>query len=170
VEGGAQGVSEREVIHRRDAETSRVSSAMRQLDELTKQIIGAAIEVNRHTGPGLLESVYEGCLCYELNQLGLLFKRQVPLPVSYKDVKLDCGYRMDLVVGDAIVVEIKAVDHLMAIHSAQLLTYLKLSGKQVGLLINFNEAVLKRGLKRLVNHFLDSSSRARRLGVSTVKT
>jgi len=143
---------------------------MRHLDELTKRIIGAAIEVHRHTGPGLLESVYEECLCYELSQLGLAFRRQVPLAVLYKEVKLDCGYRMDLVVEDSIVLEVKAVDRLVPVHSAQLLTYLKLSGKQVGLLLNFNEAVLRRGLKRLVNHFLDQSQQTRRLGVSAVKT
>ena len=120
---------------------------------LTELIIGAAIEVHRHTGPGLMESAYEECLCYELSQRGLRFARQVQLPVLYKGVKLDCGYKMDLVVEDAVVLELKTVDRLLPIHSAQLLTYLKLSGKKIGLLLNFNEPVLSKGIKRLVNHF-----------------
>lgn len=125
---------------------------------LTEKIIGAAIEVHRHTGPGLLESTYEECLCYELSHLGLSFKRQVALPVNYKGIKLDCGYKIDLVVEDTVVLELKTVDQLLPIHTAQLLTYLKLSGTPIGLLINFNEPVLKKGLKRLVNHFNDSST------------
>ncbi len=120
-------------------------------EELTKLIIGSAIEVHRHTGPGLLESAYEECLCYELSQRGLSFKRQVDLPVSYKGIKLDCGYKMDLVVEDKVVLELKAIDQLLPIHSAQLLTYLKLSGIRVGLLLNFHEPVLKKGIKRLLN-------------------
>ena len=124
---------------------------------LTERIIGAAIEVHRHTGPGLMESAYEECLCYELNQLGLNFQRQVALPITYKGIKLDCGYKMDLVVEETVVLELKTVDQLLPIHTAQLLTYLKLSGKPIGLLINFNEPVLKKGLKRLVNQFRESS-------------
>jgi GxxExxY protein len=96
-----------------------------------------------------MESVYEECLCYELSQLGLRFQRQVELPVRYKGIKLKCGFRMDLVVQDSVVLELKTVDELLPVHSAQLLTYLKLSGKKLGLLINFNEPILKRGLKRL---------------------
>ena len=126
------------------------------LNRLTELIIGGAIEVHRNTGPGLLESVYEECLCYELSQLGLSFHRQVELPVAYKGIKLNCGFRMDLVVEDAIVLEWKTVDQLMPIHSAQLLTYLKLSGKKLGLLISFIEPVLTKGLKRLANHFRES--------------
>ena len=126
------------------------------LDRLTEEIIGAAIEVHRHTGPGLMESAYEECLCYELSQLGLHFKRQVPLPLSYKGIKLDCGYKMDLVVEDAVILELKTVDQLLPVHSAQLLTYLKLTGKKVGLLLNFNEPILKKGIKRLVNYFPDT--------------
>jgi GxxExxY protein len=122
-------------------------------NRLTERIIGAAIEVHRHLGPGLLESSYEACLCYELGQLGLHFQKQVHLPVAYKGIKLDCCYKMDLVVEDSIVVEIKAIDDLLPIHSAQLLTYLKSSGKPVGLLINFNVPILKKGLKRIVNHY-----------------
>jgi len=125
----------------------------RDLNRLTELIIGAAIEVHRHLGPGLLESAYEECLCYELSQLGLRFVRQVHLPVGYKGIKLDCGYKMDLVVEDSVILELKTVDHLLPIHSAQLLTYLKLSGKKVGLLLNFDEPILRKGLKRLVHRF-----------------
>ena len=138
------------------AEVAEGKSATR-LDLLTEQIIGAAIEVHRHTGPGLMESAYEECLCFELSRLGLNFKRQVSLPVIYKGIKLDCGYKMDLVVEDTVVLELKTVDQLLPIHTAQLLTYLKLSGKPVGLLINFNAPILKKGLKRLVNHFREST-------------
>ncbi|MDR3703320.1 MAG: GxxExxY protein [Candidatus Sulfopaludibacter sp.] len=120
---------------------------------LTEKIIGAAIEVHRHLGPGLLESAYEECLCYELALAGLSFQRQVRLPVRYKGLSLDCGYKMDLVVQDAIVVELKAIDGLLPVHSAQLLTYLRSAGKQVGLLINFNVEILKAGIKRVVNHY-----------------
>ena len=138
---------------------------MKDVDTVTEEVIGAAIEVHRHLGPGLLESVYEECLCYELSQLRLAFQRQVPLPISYKGVKLDCGYRMDLVVEDSVVIEVKAIECLLPVHSAQLLTYLKLSGKNVGLLMNFHEAVLRRGLKRMVNEFAEP----RRLCASAVK-
>jgi len=125
-----------------------------RLNRLTERIIGAAIEVHRNTGPGLMESVYEECLCYELNQLGLKFERQVELPVCCKQVKLKFGFRMDIVVEEAVVLELKTVAQLLPIHSAQLLTYLKLSGKKVGLLINFNEPKLKDGLKRLASKTL----------------
>jgi GxxExxY protein len=120
---------------------------------LTDQIIGCAIEVHRTLGPGLLESAYEECLCYELSQLGLHFERQVHLPLSYKGVKLDCGYKLDLVVEDSIIVELKAIDSLAPIHQSQLLTYLKASNKKVVLLLNFNVPILKNGLKRVVNHY-----------------
>jgi len=128
------------------------------LNRLTELIIGAAIEVHRATGPGSMESVYEQCLCYEFSQRGLRFQRQVELPVEYKGIKLDCGFRMDVIVENEIVPEVKTVDHLLPIHSAQLLTYLKLSGKRIGLLINFNEQVLKKGLKRLANHAPDGAA------------
>jgi len=114
-------------------------------EELTEKIIGAAIEVHRALGPGLLESAYEDCLCHELNLRGLAFQRQVPLPVEYKGVKLDCGYRLDLVVQEAVVLELKCVDHILPVHEAQLLTYLKLTGEHVGIIINFNVATLVRG-------------------------
>jgi GxxExxY protein len=114
-------------------------------EELTEKIIGAAIEVHRALGPGLLESAYEECLCRELDLRELRFQRQVPLPVEYKGVKLDCGYRLDLVVQEAVVLELKCVDHILPVHEAQLLTYLKLTGKHVGMIINFNVATLVRG-------------------------
>jgi GxxExxY protein len=126
-------------------------------NDLTDKIIGAAIEVHRHRGPGLLESAYEACLCYELAAGGLQFRRQEQLPVAYKGLRLDCGYRMDLLVEDTVVVELKSIDELLPIHSAQVLTYLKASEKRVGLLINFNVPVLKKGLKRIVNRYAGPS-------------
>jgi len=114
-------------------------------EELTEKIIGAAIEVHRALGPGLLESAYEECLCREFNLRGIAFQRQVPLPVEYKGVKLDWGYRLDLIVQDAVVLELKCVEHTLPVHEAQLLTYLKLTGKHVGIIINFNVATLVRG-------------------------
>ena len=118
--------------------------------ELTRRIIGAAIEVHQHLGPGLLESAYEHALAHELTQSDIPCKRQVQMPVEYKDVRLDCGYIADLVVDDKVIVELKAVEKLLPIHEAQLLTYMKLARKRVGLLINFNVPVLKDGLKRMV--------------------
>ena len=103
----------------------------------------------------MLESAYEMCLVFELRQLGFNIEQQKPLPVVYKDVKLDCGYRLDIVVEDCVLVEVKAVEHLAPIHDAQMLSYLRLSGKKVGLLMNFHERVLKNGLKRIVNDFPD---------------
>ena len=117
---------------------------------LTSQIIGAAIEVHKALGPGLLESTYEECLCHELDLRQIHYERQKPFPVEYKGVKLDCGYRVDLLVEDQVIIELKSVDSLQPIHDAQLLTYLKLADLKVGLLINFNVPVLKRGLRRLV--------------------
>jgi GxxExxY protein len=127
-----------------------------RLDEISHRIIGAAIEVHRHLGPGLLESAYQSCLAFELKQLGLKVEEQKPLPVVYKQVKLDCGYRLDMVVEGEIIVEIKAIEKLLAIHDAQLLSYLRLTKKRVGLLMNFHVPVLKNGLKRIVNEFPDS--------------
>ena len=124
-----------------------------RLNHITDQVIGAAIEVHRALGPGLLESAYEACLAFELAQRGLKVESQKPLPVVYKEVHLDCGYRLDLLVENAVIVEIKAVESLAPIHQAQLLSYLRLSGCKVGLLINFNVTVLKHGLRRLVNDF-----------------
>ena len=114
-------------------------------EDLTEKVIGAAIEVHRALGPGLFESAYEECLCREFNLRGLAFQRQVPLPVEYKGVKLDCGYRLDLIVQDEVILELKCVEHILPVHDAQLLTYLKLTRKRVGLIINFNVAILARG-------------------------
>ncbi len=120
------------------------------VNDITRVIIGAAIEVHRALGPGLMESAYEECLCHELRMQQVPFERQRPLPVEYKGALLDCAYRLDLIVADAVVVEVKAVDALLPIHEAQLLTYLKLGGWKVGLLINFNVPVLTDGIRRRV--------------------
>jgi GxxExxY protein len=117
---------------------------------LTRQIISAAIDVHRALGPGLLESAYQACLSHELRLQQLGFRQQVELPLIYKDVKLDCGYRIDFVVEGKVVVEIKAIEGILPVHEAQLLTYLRLSGLRVGLLINFNVPVLKDGIRRRV--------------------
>lgn len=120
-------------------------------ESLTSEIIGAAIEVHRNLGPGLLESSYEICLARELELRGISFEFEKPLPLEYKGVRLDCGYRLDLLVSDAVIVEVKSVTALAPIHEAQLITYLKLTGVKVGLLMNFNVVVLKDGLRRLVH-------------------
>ena len=124
-----------------------------KLNSITEGVIGAAIAVHRALGPGLLESAYEACLAFELRERGLKVEQQKQLPVVYRKVNLDCGYRLDLVVEDAVVVEIKAVEHLAPIHEAQLLSYLRLADKRVGLLINFHVKVLKDGVRRIVNDF-----------------
>jgi len=124
-----------------------------KINEITQQIIGAAIEVHKTLGPGLLESSYEECLCYELSQRKMQFKRQLSLPLNYKGIKLDCGYRLDLLVEDMVVLELKAASEITKIDEAQLMTYLKLGQWPVGLLINFNVEVLKDGIVRRVNHF-----------------
>jgi len=118
--------------------------------ELTERVIGLAIEVHRSTGPGLLESVYEGCLCHELEQSGIAFERQVGIPVIYKGVRFDEGFRADILVDRQVVVEIKAVTNLLPAHDAQVLTYLRMSGLRVGLLFNFHAPLLKDGLRRFV--------------------
>lgn len=119
-------------------------------DSLTEQIIGAAIQVHRELGPGLLESAYEACLCHELSQNCLKIERQETVPIFYKGIRLDAGYRLDLIIEDLIIIEIKAVSALLPIHEAQLLSYLKLIGRGRGLLINFNVKMLKQGIRRLV--------------------
>jgi GxxExxY protein len=119
-------------------------------NELTHEIIGAAIEVHKNLGPGLLESTYEECLCHELSQRGIPFERQKPVPVVYKGVKLDCGYRLDLLVGGRVILELKSVEALAPIHDSIMITYLKLSGHRIGLLMNFNVQILKKGVKRVV--------------------
>ncbi len=128
------------------------------MKELTEKIIGAAIEVHKTIGPGLLESAYEECLAHELRLHGLCFGRQVPLPVTYKGVSLDCGYRLGFLVENAVVLELKSVESFQPIHEAQLLTYLKLGGWTIGLLLNFNVPLLKDGIKRIVLNYKDFSA------------
>ena len=127
-----------------------VGYTSRPHDALTKKIIGAAIQVHRALGPGLLESSYETCLIYELLQEGLKVERQKAIPIRYKDINLDCGYRLDLLVEEKIILEIKSVNELAKVHEAQLVTYLRLSGCQVGLLINFNVRILRQGIRRII--------------------
>jgi GxxExxY protein len=119
-------------------------------EDLTGQIIGAAIEVHRELGPGLLESAYEACLCYELTLRKIPFTRQVMLPVVYKSIRVECGYRADVIVADKVVIEVKAVESVTDLHRAQLLTYLRITGNKVGLILNVNTVTLKDGLVRLV--------------------
>jgi GxxExxY protein len=119
-----------------------------ELNEITQKIIGCAIEVHRSLGPGLLESAYEECLAYELVKKGLNIKRQVPTPVVYKEIKLECGYRIDLLVENSVIIELKVVDEIHPVHQAQVLTYMKFANKSLGLLINFNVTVLKNGIQR----------------------
>lgn len=126
---------------------------MAEMNELSGRIIGAAIEVHRALGPGLLESAYEECLCYELFLRGISVQRQKPLPLVYKNTKLDCGYRLDIVVENKIILELKACDYIEEIHKAQLLTYLKVSGIKLGFLLNFNVPVMREGIVRMVNNY-----------------
>lgn len=121
------------------------------LNKISGEVIGGAIEVHRELGPGLLESAYENCLRYELQQRGLRVEQQVAQPVFYKGLQLECGYRLDLLVENQVIVELKAVEAILPIHQAQLLTYLKLRQLRLGLLINFNVPLLKNGIKRLIN-------------------
>lgn len=139
-----------------------------QNDELTEKVIGAAIDVHRTLGPGLLESAYEECLCYDLTQAGLMFKRQVPLPVQYKDVKLDLGYRLDVVIERRLILGIETVERIIPIHEAQLLTCLKLTGTPVGLLLNFNVPILRHGIKRMVRSNLSRHRTSQRRCASAV--
>ena len=124
-----------------------------QFDRLTSEIISAAIEVHRALGPGLLESAYEQCLCRELGLRAIPFVQQQPVPVEYKGVQLECGYRMDLCVAGRIIVEVKAVGELLKIHDAQVLTYLRLTGISLGLLLNFNVPLMKDGIRRIVHNY-----------------
>lgn len=126
---------------------------IQEVNQTTEAIIGAAIEVHRHLDPGLLESANEDCLCHELNLRNIDFERQIPIPVIYKGLKLDCSYRIDLLAKNEVVVELKAVDNLKPIHEAQTLTYMRLGGWKVGLIINFNVPILVKGIKRLVLGF-----------------
>ncbi|MCH2207808.1 MAG: GxxExxY protein [Lentisphaerales bacterium] len=120
------------------------------MQDLTGQVIGCAIEVHRHLGPGLLENTYQQCLAHELNSAGISFKIESPAPVNYKGINLDCGYRLDLLVEDKLILELKSVTKILPIHEAQVLTYMKLAKKEIGLLINFNSMILKNGIKRFV--------------------
>jgi GxxExxY protein len=129
-----------------------------KINELTEKVIGAAMEVHRTLGPGLLESAYEACLARELAIQGITFEQQVELPVVYRGVPLSCGYRLDFIVEGELILELKAVEELLPIHEAQLLTYLKLSDKRIGLLINFNVTLLKQGLRRIVNQLSETSA------------
>lgn len=119
-----------------------------QVNQITEEVIGAAIEVHRHLGAGLLESAYEECLCRELTLRGIVFERQKAIPLEYKGLRLECGYRLDLLVAGEVAVEIKAMDTIAPIHEAQLLTYLKVGGWKAGLLMNFNVPMLKQGIRR----------------------
>ena len=121
------------------------------IDDLTGEVIGAAIEVHNTLGPGLLESAYEECLCRELELRKLPYERQRELPIEYKGLKLECGYRLDILVANRLILELKACESLQPMHEAQLLTYLKLTGIKIGLLIDFNVPVLKQGIKRIAN-------------------
>lgn len=128
------------------------------MNNLTGTVIGAAIEVHKQLGPGLLESVYEECLCHELKQRNINSERQKTLAIQYKDVKLECGYRLDIVVEGVIILELKSCERVEDIHRAQLLTYLKLSGLKVGLILNFNVVMMKDGIVRVVNDFDEGAS------------
>ncbi len=119
-----------------------------EINQITEKIIGCAINVHRALGPGLLESAYEECLAFELENAGLKIERQKPVPVVYKDIKLDCGYRIDILVENEVIIELKTVEAIIPVHEAQILTYMKFANKQIGLLLNFNVTLLKNGIKR----------------------
>lgn len=134
------------MLHHRGTEDTEGLS-----DRRTHDIVGSAIDVHRQLGPGLLETAYERCLCRELFLRGIEHERQVQLPIEYRGIRLDCGYRLDLVVKQSVIVEVKSVSRILPIHRAQVLTYLKLTGLQIGLLINFNVEMLKDGVHRIIN-------------------
>ena len=125
------------------------------MNQLSSKIIGTAIEVHKTLGPGLLESAYEECLCHELSIQGLLFEKQKPLSIDYKGKKLDCGYRLDIIVEKAVIIELKTCEKIEPIHKAQLLTYLKLSGINLGLILNFDVSLMRDGIVRIVNEFCE---------------
>ncbi len=127
-----------------------------KLNKVTEAIISVAVDVHRALGPGLLESAYEACMVYDLAKAGLKVEQQKPLPIVYRGIKLECAYRLDLMIDNEVIVEIKSVEKVLPIHQAQLLSYLKLSERKVGLLINFNVKILKNGIKRVVNNFPDT--------------
>jgi len=136
------------------AESAEVAEKFRMsINQLSEKVIGLCVEIHRNLGPGLLESAYEECLCYELSKAGIQFERQKPVSVKYKEVNLDCGFRIDVLVDQQLIVELKSVEKVLPIHEAQIITYLKISDIRVGLLINFNSVILIKGLKRFVNNF-----------------
>ena len=140
-------------MNRQDAKTAKVKPSSEKLEALARQVIGACIEVHRFLGPGLLESAYEACLARELELSDISFERQKALPVAYKGFRVECGYRLDLVIDRRLIVELKAVDAIQPIHEAQLLTYLRLTGCSLGLIANFHAKSMKEGLRRMVlNH------------------
>lgn len=141
------------MIHHGDTENTEVIErpTKARLNQLAEVVLGAAIEVHRHLGPGLMESAYETCLCHELRERGLRFERQVALPVQYKGLILDAGYRIDILVEGCLVIEIKAVEQVTDLHKAQLLTYLRLRDSWLGLLLNFNVPMMKDGIHRMAN-------------------
>ena len=139
------------MLHRHGATDAKVPPRMVEEDRIATHVLDAAFKVHRALGPGLLESTYVHCLIFELRSLALSVLHQHPLPLQYKEVSLDAGYRLDLWVESKVIVEVKAVDELHPIHTAQLLTYLKLTGNRLGLLINFNEVLLKSGIRRIAN-------------------
>jgi len=140
---------------------------MKTLNELTYELNGAAMEVHRELGPGLLESVYEAAMCQELASRSIDFVRQAAIAVTYKGVLLDCGFRADIIADGRVILELKAIDQLLPIHEAQLINYLKLAHKQVGLLINFNVPLLKNGIRRFVNTLSDASALSASSAVQT---
>ncbi len=129
---------------------------MKTIDEIATDIVDSAFRIHSKLGPGLLESAYEACLEYELRKRGYVVERQKPQPVIYDEIKIEVGYRLDLLVNDAVIIELKAVEQTLPIHQAQLMTYLKLSGKTLGFLINFNVPLIKHGIRRIANQFQES--------------
>ena len=129
---------------------------MNTIDEIASVIVDCAFKVHKKLGPGLLESAYEACLAHELKKRGIKVDRQIPQPLHYDDIIIDVGYRLDLLVNDSIIIELKAVEHVLPIHQAQLMTYLRLSEKTLGFLINFNTVLIKNGIKRIANNFEES--------------
>ena len=168
---GNNGFNAEDAEKREDAE-GRGNNEKETLDRLTREIISAAIEVHKGLGPGLLESAYRACLGFELRSRGLKTEQEISLPVTYRGFKVECGYRLDLLVEGSIVVEIKALETLLPVHGAQLLSYLPLSGCRVGLLMDFHVPVLKDGIRRIVNRYPDSalSSRSASSAPSALKS
>jgi GxxExxY protein len=147
---GAMGHQQAHTFTTKDTKITKGFSPLFKFDDVSNKVIGCAIEVHRQLGPGLLESTYEQCLAYELNRSNISFRLQVALPVNDKEIKLECGYRIDLLVDEQLIVELKSIDQLLKIHEAQILTYMKLANVRIGLLINFNVPILKKGIRRFL--------------------